>query len=73
MGSKDTTTHGGRREAVTSVCCISTFQLVATKHFPLQVEKNILQDHLTSLNNSATFLETTSQLEGKVFACAKNS
>lgn len=38
MGSKDTTTHGGRREAVTSVCCMSTFQLVATKHFPLQVE-----------------------------------
>lgn len=35
IGSKETMTQGGKREAVTSVCCISTFQLVATKHFPL--------------------------------------
>jgi len=72
MGSKDTTTHGGRREAVTSVCCTSTFQLVATKHFPLQVENIILQGHPISLDNSATFLETTSQLERKcICLCQK--
>ena len=43
--------------------------LPATCHqtHPLQLEKNILPSHPTSLNNSATFFRTTSsQLEGKV-------
>jgi len=39
MCSKETMTHGGNRAAMTSVCCIRIFQLVATKHFPLHPTK----------------------------------
>lgn len=39
MWSNETITHGGNREAVTSICCIRTFKFVATKHFPLYPRK----------------------------------
>jgi len=39
MWSNETITHGGNREAVTSICCIRIFKFVATKHFPLYPRK----------------------------------